>query len=125
MQLLGLGYNGHIGFNEPPADFEKETRCVTLSDSTRRANARFFDTPDEVPARAITVGIGSIMQARHIILCVSGTSKAEILQKVLFGPVTPDVPGSILQIHPNVTVIADSDARSNLPDEYRNGVYFT
>ena len=119
MLLLGLGCNGHIGFNEPPADFEKETHCVVLSDSTRRANARFFDSLDEVPTHATTMGIKSILQTRHILLCVSGTSKAEILQKVLFGPVTPEVPGSILQTHPNVTVIADRDARSCLPEEYR------
>ncbi len=120
IQLLGLGTNGHIGFNEPGISFTGKTHCVTLSESTRQANSRFFSSPDQVPTQAITMGIESIMTANHILLCVSGKSKAEILQKVLFGPVTPTVPGSILQTHPHLTVIADMAARQYLPEEYRD-----
>ncbi len=120
IQLLGLGTNGHIGFNEPGISFTGKTHCVTLSESTRQANSRFFSSPDQVPTQAITMGIESIMTAKHILLCVSGKSKAEILQKVLFGPVTPTVPGSILQTHPHLTVIADSDARQCLPEACRD-----
>ena len=119
MQLLGLGCNGHIGFNEPGEAFEKKTHCVTLSESTRKANSRYFSSLEEVPQQAITMGIKSIMQAKRIVLCASGESKAEILEKVLFGPVTPAVPGSILQMHPQLTVVADAAARRCLPEEYR------
>ena len=110
MQLLGLGHNGHIGFNEPDEAFEKLTHCVQLKETTRQANARFFESEEEVPREAITMGIKSIMQAKRIVLCVSGASKAEILKKVLTGPVTPALPGSILQMHPNLTVVADAEA---------------
>jgi len=120
IQLLGLGTNGHIGFNEPGTAFHAETHCVTLSESTIQANSRFFTAPDQVPTQAITMGPENIMAAKHILLCVSGDSKAKILPEVLFGPVTPEVPGSILQTHPNLTVIADTEARSCLPEEYRN-----
>ena len=119
LQLLGLGNNGHIGFNEPGTSFDAETHCVALSESTRQANARFFDTIEEVPTHAITVGIKTIMQSKKILLCVNGESKAEILREVLFGPVTPSVPGSILQNHSNLTIIADADACSCLPEEYQ------
>lgn len=118
MQLLGLGTNGHIGFNEPHQAFEKKTHCVTLSESTRKTNARFFASPDAVPTHAITMGIKSIMLAKRIVLCVSGESKAKILRDVLFGPVTPAVPGSILQMHPQLIVVADTAARHCLPKEY-------
>jgi len=110
LQLLGLGHNGHIGFNEPDEAFEKLTHCVELKESTREANARFFDHEDLVPKYALTMGIKSIMQAKRIVLCVSGSHKADILKKVLTGPVTPVIPGSILQMHPNLTVVADEDA---------------
>ena len=119
MQLLGLGCNGHIGFNEPGEAFEKKTHCVPLSESTRRANSRYFSTLEDVPQLAITMGIKSIMQAQRIVLCVSGKSKAEILREVLFGPVSPSIPGSILQMHPHLTVVADAAARSCLPAEFR------
>lgn len=112
LQLLGLGNNGHIGFNEPGEAFEKEVHCVDLSETTITANARFFYSMDEVPKQAYTMGIGNIMRARKIVVVVSGKEKAEITQKVLFGPVTPKVPGSILQLHSDVTVIADEDALS-------------
>lgn len=105
LQLLGLGYNGHIGFNEPNSAFEKTAHCVRLAESTRRANARYFDTMDLVPSQAITLGIKSIMQAKKILLIVSGEDKSYVLEQALFGPVTPRVPASILQLHPDVTVI--------------------
>lgn len=110
LQLLGLGHNGHIGFNEPDEAFEKMTHCVQLKETTRKANARFFESEDQVPEKAITMGIKSIMQAKRIVLCVSGSHKAQILKQVLTGPVTPALPGSILQMHPNLTVVADEEA---------------
>lgn len=113
-QLLGLGHNGHIGFNEPDKAFEQTTHCVTLEENTRTANARFFSNIDEVPTHAITMGIKTIMQAKQIVLAVSGADKAEILKKVLTGPVTPGIPGSILQMHPDVIVVADEAALSQL-----------
>lgn len=112
LQLLGLGLNGHIGFNEPDAIFPKGTHCVDLTESTIKANSRFFNNEDEVPKKAITMGIKNIMEAKMVVLCVSGKAKAPILPKVLFGPVTPNVPGSILQLHNNLTVVADLDALS-------------
>ena len=114
VQLLGLGHNGHIGFNEPDKAFEQTTLCVTLEENTRTANARFFSNIDEVPTHAITMGIKTIMQAKQIVLAVSGADKAEILKKVLTGPVTPGIPGSILQMHPDVIVVADEAALSQL-----------
>lgn len=114
VQLLGLGHNGHIGFNEPDEAFEQLTHCVTLDNNTRQANARFFNSIDEVPTYAITMGIKTIMQARQIVLAVSGKSKADILKRVLYGEVTPSVPGSILQMHPNVIVVADQEALSDV-----------
>ncbi|HVI39302.1 MAG TPA: glucosamine-6-phosphate deaminase [Anaerovoracaceae bacterium] len=110
LQLLGLGHNGHIGFNEPDEAFEKLTHCVQLKEITRKANARFFESEAQVPGEAITMGIKSIMQAKRIVLCVSGAHKSEILKQVLTGPVTPALPGSILQMHPNLTVVADEEA---------------
>ncbi|WP_195542898.1 glucosamine-6-phosphate deaminase [Massiliimalia timonensis] len=106
LQLLGLGHNGHIGFNEPSGAFEKTTHCVALGESTIQANARFFDSIDEVPRKAITMGIKSIMQAKKILLIVNGEDKRDILHQSLFGPVTPNVPASILQLHPDLTVVA-------------------
>ncbi|MCL2409763.1 MAG: glucosamine-6-phosphate deaminase [Oscillospiraceae bacterium] len=105
LQLLGIGNNGHIGFNEPSSAFEKDTHCVELDEETIIANARFFDNPDDVPRRAITMGIGTIMQAKKILLVANGEKKKEILQKALYGPITPMVPASILQLHPDLTVI--------------------
>ncbi|MDE6606143.1 MAG: glucosamine-6-phosphate deaminase [Lachnospiraceae bacterium] len=114
LQLLGLGNNGHIGFNEPADFYEKKTHCVTLTQSTIDANSRFFDSMDKVPKQAYTMGIGSIMQAKKIIVIVSGVQKAAILKEAFFGPITPRVPASVLQLHQDVTVIADSDALSLL-----------
>lgn len=114
VQVLGMGHNGHIGFNEPEEAFELETHVVDLTDNTIDANARFFASRDEVPRQAITMGIKSIMQARHILVVVSGTDKAEIVKKAFFGPVTPKVPASILQMHPHVSLVADEAALSLL-----------
>lgn len=110
LQLLGLGNNGHIGFNEPNEAFEKETHCIKLAESTVHANSRFFDTIDEVPKEAYTMGIKSIMQAKKIVVIVSGKQKAEIVKEAFFGPVTPKVPASVLQLHNDVTLIGDKEA---------------
>ncbi|MFU0828219.1 MAG: Glucosamine-6-phosphate deaminase [Lachnoclostridium sp.] len=105
LQLLGIGRNGHIGFNEPNISFEKTTHVVELDESTIKANARFFPSLEEVPRKAITMGIKSIMQAKKILLIAYGPDKKEIMEKALHGPVTPDVPASILQFHPDLTVV--------------------
>lgn len=110
LQLLGLGHNGHIGFNEPAEDFPKNTHCVDLQPSTIEANKRFFATIDEVPKQAYTMGIGTIMSAKTILLIVSGAEKAQILYDALCGPITPKVPASVLQLHQNVIVVADEAA---------------
>ena len=114
IQVLGMGHNGHIGFNEPGQAFELETHVVNLTDRTIEANARFFASKDEVPKRAITMGIKSIMQARQILVVVSGEDKAEIVKKAFFGPVVPQVPASILQMHPNVVLSGDKAALSQI-----------
>ena len=105
IQLLGVGRNGHIGFNEPDKYFTAATHEVVLDESTIKANARFFKNEDEVPKTAITMGMMSIMQAKKILLVANGTAKKEIIEKAFFGPVDPMVPASILQLHPDVTVI--------------------
>lgn len=105
MQLLGIGHNGHIGFNEPDQALEKTTHIVELGETTINANARFFDSIEEVPRKAITMGIKSIMQAQKILLIANGKDKEEIINKALNGPVTPAIPASILQLHPDLTVI--------------------
>jgi len=105
LQLLGLGNNGHIGFNEPGSVFEKNTHCVALDERTILANSRFFNSLNDVPSKAVTMGIKSIMHARRILLVVNGEAKKEILEKSLYGPITPMVPASILQLHPDLTVI--------------------
>ena len=110
LQLLGLGHNGHIGFNEPAPVFEKATHCVDLTESTIEANKRFFASADEVPKQAYTMGIGTIMKAKKILVVVSGEDKAEIVAKAFSGDVTPEVPASILQMHQDVTVVADQAA---------------
>ena len=115
LQLLGLGHNGHIGFNEPAPVFEKATHCVDLTESTIEANKRFFASADEVPKQAYTMGIGTIMKAKKILVVVSGEDKADIVAKAFFGPVTPAVPASILQMHGDVTLVADAAALSKIP----------
>ncbi|WP_204120102.1 glucosamine-6-phosphate deaminase [Levilactobacillus wangkuiensis] len=114
LQLLGLGKNGHIGFNEPGTDPDSTTHKVTLTDSTIDANARFFDNADEVPRYAYSMGIGSILKAKQILIVAYGEGKAAAVAAMIQGPVTPDVPASYLQTHPNVTVILDEAAASQL-----------
>ncbi len=105
LQLLGIGLDGHIGFNEPDEFFTKETHEVELDPSTIEANARFFASKDDVPTKAITMGMMSIMQAKKILLIANGANKKDIIEKAFNGPITPKVPASILQLHPDVTVI--------------------
>lgn len=112
LQLLGLGHDGHIGFNEPNKFFDKKTHCVKLTKMTIEANKRFFDSIDDVPKQAYTMGIGTIMAAKMVLMVVSGKDKAQILKDAFFGPVTPKVPASILQFHPNFILVADEDALS-------------
>ena len=115
LQLLGLGHNGHIGFNEPGEACEKETHCVDLQERTIEANKRFFASADDVPKQAYTMGIKTIMQAKKILVIVSGEDKADIVAKAFFGPVTPAVPASILQMHNDVTLVGDEAALSKIP----------
>ncbi|MDL2319180.1 glucosamine-6-phosphate deaminase [Eubacteriales bacterium OttesenSCG-928-A19] len=114
MQLLGIGHNGHIGFNEPGDTFPDATHVVSLSERTIEANKRFFASADEVPRQAISMGIGTIMRARAIVLIIGGAEKADITRQALYGPVTPLVPASILQFHQHVTVVLDEAAASKL-----------
>lgn len=110
IQILGIGLNGHIGFNEPNTEFTPNTHVVKLSKSTIDANSRFFENYEDVPKKAITMGIKNILDSKHIILIVNGKAKTNILKEALYGPITPSVPASILQLHKNVTVVATSDA---------------
>ena len=112
LQLLGIGGNGHIGFNEPCEEFICDTHCVSLAQSTIEANARFFDSIDEVPKFAYTMGIRNIMSAKKVLLLASGKNKAQAVYDSCFRPVTPHVPASVLQLHPDTVIIADSDALS-------------
>ena len=113
-QVLGIGENGHIGFNEPGTSFDVTTHVVDLTPSTISANQRYFASREEVPTQAISMGIKSIMQSKQIVLLAFGEKKADAIQKMVEGPVTPDVPASVLQNHPNVTVIVDQAAASKL-----------
>ena len=114
LQLLGMGPNGHIGFNEPAEVFFPATHCVKLADSTIDANARFFATRDDVPKQAYTMGIWGIMQAKKVLMVVNGKNKAQAVKAALTGPVDPKVPASILQLHPDFTMVADEEALSLL-----------
>lgn len=114
LQILGIGRNGHIGFNEPGTSFDSHTHRVALTKSTIAANARFFANPDEVPRYAYTMGIASIMAAKRIILLAFGDKKAAAIRQTVNGPVTPAVPASILQRHPHVTLVLDEAAASQL-----------
>lgn len=105
LQLLGIGLDGHIGFNEPDSCFAKNTHVITLHDSTIEANSRFFASRSDVPKKAITLGLVSIMHAKKILLIANGEKKYKILHDALYGPITPEIPASILQIHPDITVI--------------------
>ncbi|NLC43112.1 MAG: glucosamine-6-phosphate deaminase [Clostridiales bacterium] len=114
LQVLGIGHNGHIGFNEPGTPFGSVTQLTDLTQSTIQANSRFFENEDQVPRQAISMGIKTIMQARKILLFAKGGDKAEIMKKALQGPVTPEVPASILQLHPNLYVFVDKAAGARL-----------
>lgn len=117
LQLLGIGHNGHIGFNEPDSHFELETHCVRLNQRTVEANQRFFSSIDEVPREAYTMGIKNVMQAKKILIVASGEDKAAIVKKAFAGPVCPEVPASILQMHNDVILVADEAALSLLIEE--------
>ncbi len=112
LQLLGIGNNGHIGFNEPDDHFSKGTHCVDLTESTIQANSRLFDRIEDVPLQAYTMGVQTIMYARMILVMANGTVKAQAVRDMCQGPVTPQCPASILQLHPNVVVVADEEALS-------------
>ena len=112
MQLLGLGQNGHIGFNEPGDCFRKETHVVELTQNTIEANARFFENEAAVPKKAITMGIGCIMAAHRVLLVASGANKAEAVYRTVCGPITPQCPASILQLHNDVVIVGDEEALS-------------
>lgn len=115
LQLLGLGHNGHIGFNEPEDYFPAKTHVVQLTERTIQANSRLFDSIDDVPREAYTMGVGTIMAARKVIVVANGKDKAETVRDAFFGPVTPRVPASVLQFHQDVTVIVDKEAGSLCP----------
>ena len=121
LQILGIGSTGHIGFNEPGSSFASRTRVKSLTEQTRRDNARFFDSPDDVPMHCITQGLGTIMRARHLVLLAFGEGKAGALAGAVEGPVTASLPGSVIQLHARVTVIVDEAAASKLAhaDYYR------
>ena len=116
LQLLGLGHNGHVGFNEPADYFPVDTHVVDLTESTIQANSRLFDSIDEVPRQAYTMGIGTIMKADQILVVANGVDKAQIVADAFTGPVVPQVPASVLQLHPRVTVIVDAEAGSIIKD---------
>lgn len=116
LQLLGLGRNGHIGFNEPDSVFSKGTHCVDLTESTIQANSRLFDHIEDVPRQAYTMGVQTIMMARMILMIANGEAKAQAVRDMCFGPVTPEVPASILQLHTNCVVVADDEALSLCPE---------
>ena len=121
LQLLGIGRDGHIGFNEPCSEFVKGTHCVELTQDTREANARFFGSIDLVPKTAYTMGILDIMQARRVVMIATGSSKAAIVRDAFWGPVTPQIPASILQLHPDFTLVADEEALAMVNQEKQAG----
>jgi glucosamine-6-phosphate deaminase len=114
LQLLGIGTDGHIGFNEPASSLASRTRIKTLTDQTRRDNARFFASLDEVPRHVVTQGVGTILEARHLVLLAFGPTKAAAVAAAVEGPVTAMVPASALQLHPHATVVVDGAAASEL-----------
>jgi glucosamine-6-phosphate deaminase len=117
IQVLGIGTNGHIGFNEPDIKFEARTHLVNLDEETIEANSRYFNSIEEVPKSAISMGIKTIMHARKIILLASGSEKAKVIERMINGHITPDLPASILQLHPDVTLILDKDAATELMEK--------
>ena len=114
LQILGIGHNGHIAFNEPNTCFSSKTNVVDLTESTILANQRFFDSADDVPKKAITTGIGTIFRAKNIVLIATGSGKADAVRAMINGPITPECPASILQLHPSVTVLVDEAAAARL-----------
>lgn len=120
VQLLGIGRNGHIAFNEPGTPFDIGTHEVKLTENTIKANSRFFDNEDEVPKSAICMGTANIMDAKKVVLMAFGEKKAQAIKEMIEGPVTEQVPASILQKHPDVTVIVDKAAAQELGDKYKN-----
>ncbi|MGL4255385.1 MAG: glucosamine-6-phosphate deaminase [Microbacterium sp.] len=114
LQILGIGTDGHIGFNEPGSSFASLTRVKTLTEQTRLDNARFFDSIDDVPRHCVTQGLGTILRARHLVLLAFGEGKAEAVAGAIEGPVTASLPGSAIQLHPHVTVVVDEAAASRL-----------
>ncbi|MCP2369404.1 glucosamine-6-phosphate deaminase [Agromyces terreus] len=114
LQILGIGRTGHIGFNEPGSSLASLTRVKTLTEPTRADNARFFDSPEDVPMHCITQGIGTILRARHLVLLAFGEAKADAIAAAVEGPVTASQPGSAVQLHPHTTVIVDEAAASKL-----------
>ena len=114
LQLLGIGHNGHIGFNEPGTSFVANTHCISLTESTIEANKRFFDNADQVPRQAYTMGVKAIMQAKCVLMVISGKEKAQIVKESFFGPITPQVPASLLQLHSNFILVGDEAALSLL-----------
>ena len=114
LQLLGIGTNGHLGFNEPSSSFASRTRMATLTPQTRADNARFFDSIDEVPIHCVTQGLGTILDARSVLLVAQGEGKAEAVARTIEGPLTSMCPGSVLQLHPDATLVIDSAAASLL-----------
>ena len=114
IQLLGIGNNGHIAFNEPCEEFPEKTHIVDLTQNTIEANARFFSSMDEVPKKALTMGIGTIMKAKKIVLLANGAKKAQTIYDTVYGPITPKVPASVLRLHPDVTIFADEEAAALL-----------
>ncbi|PKM54336.1 MAG: glucosamine-6-phosphate deaminase [Firmicutes bacterium HGW-Firmicutes-5] len=119
LQILGIGNNGHIGFNEPDVKFEASTHLVELDEDTIEANARFFESVDDVPRQAISMGIRNIMHTKKIILMANGANKASILKEMLFGPVTPNVPASVIQLHNDVTIILEKEAAKYVLEELK------
>jgi glucosamine-6-phosphate deaminase len=114
VQLLGIGTDGHVGFNEPMSSLASRTRIKTLTEQTRRDNARFFASPEEVPEHVLTQGLGTILEARHLLLLGLGEAKAEAVAAAVEGPVAALCPASALQLHPHVTVLVDAAAASRL-----------
>lgn len=117
IQVLGIGNNAHIGFNEPTVNFEKGTHLVELEESTIEANSRFFDNIEDVPKKAITMGVGSIFKSRKIMLIATGENKAEAIYNTVYGKVVPEVPASILQFHNDIVLILDKEAAKLLKEE--------
>ena len=118
LQLLGIGHNGHIGFNEPADAFDKLVHCVNLTQSTIEANKRFFASAEEVPKQAYTMGIQTIMRSKKILIIANGEGKADVVRDAFFGPITPRVPASVLQLHNDVTLVADEAALSKIPASF-------